>query len=335
METISVIVPVYNVAKYLPQCLQSLAAQAYAPMEFILVDDGSTDESGTICDAFAAQDARFRVFHKKNGGVSSARNCGLEAAHGDWIGFVDADDWLDSGMYQKLAQAMVSQEADVAMCGYYEYLPDPDSKPLRQGTAPAKASSVHDALFWCMTRNGYFTSLWNKLFRRDCIFQEGSYTAFDTSLAVGEDETWLMRALTRCQRFAFIPQPLYHWRSRGDSATRMPTITPGRLSILQAKRMAVEIVAPYGNDLVHLAKSRLFNDSYHLLIMAYCERNTAVYRQVRAALAPARGAWLKDTDSPPLRKAKVLTLELLLALHANRGLVTRVYNARRRQAYSC
>ena len=335
METISVIVPVYNVAPYLLQCLQSLAVQEYAQMEFILVDDGSTDESGAICDAFSLQDARFRVIHKQNGGVSSARNCGLEAARGNWIGFVDGDDWLDPHMYQTLARALDSEKADVAMCGYYEYLPDPKREPLRQAITAAEAFSVHDALYWCMTRRGYFVSLWNKLFRRDCIFKNGTYVAFDTTLAVGEDETWLMRTLTRCQRFAFIPQQLYHWRSRGDSATRMTTITPGRLSILRAKRLAVEIVTPYGDDLVKLAMSRLFNDSYHLLVMAYCEHNTTVYRQVRAALTPVRSVWLRNDDSPPLRKAKVITLELLMALHASSNLINWVYNTRRRQVHSC
>ena len=94
-ELISVIIPVYNVAEYLPQCLDSVVSQTYRNLEIITVDDGSTDGSGTICDQYAEKDSRFRVIHKANGGVSSARNEGLKTAVGDLIGFVDADDWIE------------------------------------------------------------------------------------------------------------------------------------------------------------------------------------------------------------------------------------------------
>lgn len=115
---ISVIVPVYNTEKYLDQCIQSILTQTYADFELLLVDDGSTDSSGAICDKYAEQDFRVRVFHKANGGVSSARNMGLDNARGEWIGWVDSDDYIDADMYEQLYNAAILKNADIAYCNY-------------------------------------------------------------------------------------------------------------------------------------------------------------------------------------------------------------------------
>lgn len=115
---ISVIVPVYNTEKYLDRCIQSILAQTYTDLELLLIDDGSTDSSGAICDKYAEQDSRVRVFHKANGGVSSARNIGLDNAKGEWIGWVDSDDYIDEDMYEQLYNAAMSKNVDIAYCNY-------------------------------------------------------------------------------------------------------------------------------------------------------------------------------------------------------------------------
>lgn len=117
-ERISVIVPVYNIEQYLPACIESILAQTYTNLEIILVDDGATDNSGRICDEYAAKDSRIRVIHKPNGGVSSARNAGLDAATGSLIGFVDGDDTIAPEMYQTLYSDLCEFDADIAHCGY-------------------------------------------------------------------------------------------------------------------------------------------------------------------------------------------------------------------------
>ena len=113
---ISVIIPVYNAAKYLPRCVKSVQAQTHKNLEIILVDDGSKDNSPQLCDAFAAQDPRVKVFHKPNGGVSSARNVGLDNARGEYIGFVDADDEVHPQMYEILLTHLTQHKAGVAAC---------------------------------------------------------------------------------------------------------------------------------------------------------------------------------------------------------------------------
>lgn len=114
---ISVIVPIYKVEQYLNRCVQSIVDQTYKNLEIILVDDGSPDNSPAMCDAWAEKDDRVQVVHKKNGGVSSARNAGLDAANGAYIGFVDGDDYIEPDMYAQLLQAIQKDSSDMAVCG--------------------------------------------------------------------------------------------------------------------------------------------------------------------------------------------------------------------------
>ncbi len=120
MCEISIIVPVYKVEKYLKKCVDSILAQTFSDFELILVDDGSPDNSGRICDDYAKKDARVRVVHKQNGGLSSARNAGIEVAKGKYLGFVDSDDYIAEDMYELLYKAIIKEEADLSICGIYD-----------------------------------------------------------------------------------------------------------------------------------------------------------------------------------------------------------------------
>lgn len=115
---ISVIVPVYNVEKYLDKCVDSIVNQTYKNLEIILVDDGSPDNCPKMCDNWAKKDKRIKVIHKENGGVSSARNVGIDNAKGEYIGFVDSDDWTEKKYIQKLYEVLIQENADIALCGY-------------------------------------------------------------------------------------------------------------------------------------------------------------------------------------------------------------------------
>ena len=116
MCKVSIIVPVYNVDKFLHKCVDSILAQTLTDFELLLVDDGSKDNSGLICDKYAAKDSRVRVFHKENGGVSSARNLGLENAQGDWIIFIDSDDWIEPNMLKDIYEKAILEHADLVYC---------------------------------------------------------------------------------------------------------------------------------------------------------------------------------------------------------------------------
>jgi len=124
LPLISIIVPIYNIAEYASECIQSLINQTYKNIEIILVDDGSTDHSPVICDEFAEQDERIKVIHKRNGGLSDARNAGLDVATGEYIGFVDGDDWVDEDMYETLYHLIYEHQADISICTHYTELPN-------------------------------------------------------------------------------------------------------------------------------------------------------------------------------------------------------------------
>ena len=119
LPLISIIVPVYNVKDYVEKCLDSICGQSYTNLEIVVVDDGSTDGSGELCDAYALKDQRVKVIHRDNRGVSTVRNEGLDIAQGEYIGFVDGDDWVDGDMYEFLYELLIVNEADISVCSHY------------------------------------------------------------------------------------------------------------------------------------------------------------------------------------------------------------------------
>ena len=208
---ISVIVPVYKVEAYLRRCLDSIVNQTYRNLEIILVDDGSPDRSGAICDAYAKRDRRIRVIHKVNGGVSSARNAGLEAASGEYIGWVDSDDWIENDMFEYLKNLAVTCQADVAQCGRYwengafvakEYgsLHGPQTIDLLSEITPS---------MW----NGIANEVWCKLFKSDVI----ENLRFREDFSVGEDIDFVLHVLRKAERLALGSEAKYHYCQRPES----------------------------------------------------------------------------------------------------------------------
>ena len=178
--TVSVIIPVYNVAPYLDACLESVCSQTYDKLEIILVDDGSKDESSRLCDNWRERDPRIRVIHQENAGVSCARNKGLDVCTGELICFVDSDDWLDLRMIEKLVRCLQENDADAAMCGFVDY---PHGAPVEKGLFPVPPCDFTGTVYQMIRRNGYFTALWAKLFCRSLVFRSDNYVRFDTSLS--------------------------------------------------------------------------------------------------------------------------------------------------------
>lgn len=165
---ISVIVPVYKVEQYLPRCIQSILRQTYKNIEAILVDDGSPDGCGAICDEYAKEDSRVQVLHKPNGGLSSARNAGIEQARGHYIAFVDSDDWIDADMLEILYNAVKKYDAQIAECSFRSIYPN----CIREETACTAAcieGTNLDALEGILDWNHFKSVAWNKLYARETI----------------------------------------------------------------------------------------------------------------------------------------------------------------------
>ncbi len=210
---ISVIVPIYKVEQYLNRCVQSIVDQTYKNLEIILVDDGSPDNSPAMCDAWAEKDDRVQVVHKKNGGVSSARNAGLDAANGAYIGFVDGDDYIEPDMYAQLLRAIQKDSSDMAVCGYY-YNQDVVTFPESVCVSAEQAMCY---MFDSATKafEGY---CWNKLYRQALIHTNKLY--FDRHLAHAEDTKFNYEYLRCCTKVTVIGYTGYTYVQRANSATQ-------------------------------------------------------------------------------------------------------------------
>ncbi len=218
---ISVIVPVYNVEPYLRQCIESIQSQTYRKLQIILVDDGSTDGSGDICDEYAKHDDRIVIIHQPNGGLVRARKVGLEKATGEYIGFVDGDDYVESQMYEVLADEMVKTGADFVHTGYWQNQSCQISFQREEiELSPHRASFLGKAVF---SEGAYISpSIWSKLFKAQLI--QKCYAKVPNQISYGEDVVSLCACLLEAERILLLDQAFYHYRVRTSSLTHRDAV---------------------------------------------------------------------------------------------------------------
>ncbi len=255
---ISVIVPVYNVAEYLPRCICSLLSQSYPHFELILVDDGSTDRGGTVCDAYAEKDERIRVFHQKNGGLSAARNTGLGAASGNLIAFVDSDDWVSETFLERLYDALLKANADICECRTLKVSSEAEVKASASGKDWAEDENAipvwfdtEDALRELICDSVFHQTVWNKLYRREVV--EGIF--FEVG-KTNEDEFWTYQVFGRAGKVVKIDTPLYYYFQRPGSIMGV-SYNLKRLDALEAKAERQKYVEKHFPALESLAKRSL------------------------------------------------------------------------------
>lgn len=202
---VSVTVPVYNTSAYLRQCLDSLKKQSLPEIEFILVDDGSTDGSGRICDEYAADDSRFKVIHRKNGGLAVARQTGLELTRGEYVIVCDSDDWAEPDMYEKLYSKAKETNADIAACGYLAEYNDGRSIPCQ--TVFKEHDGIVDNFDFIERGAG---SSWVKLVRKSLFEKAGA--CYEPGVNLSEDVLILLKLMKGNPRVVQISGNLYHYR---------------------------------------------------------------------------------------------------------------------------
>lgn len=206
---ISIVVPVYNMERYLTQCVESILAQTFTNWELLLVDDGSTDNSGKMCDEWSKQDNRVKVIHKENTGQADSRNIALKNARGRYIGFVDSDDWIEPNMYETMYSVATQQDADIVICGYAdEYVKraevyNNDNKTVIYTQDEAIERLIYD--------NEIRSYLWDKLFRREILGDEMPKGR------IFEDYAIMPRWFANAKKIVSLHVPLYHYRQRRGS----------------------------------------------------------------------------------------------------------------------
>lgn len=211
-EMISIIVPVYNTEKYLKRCLDSIISQTYKHIEIIIIDDGSTDRSGEICEEYAAKDDRIILIRGKNQGIVRARNTGLRYAHGKWIGWTDSDDWIAPDMFEYLMSLAQEYSADVVQCGlsfdYCDY-----SKTHFLSPDVHKAAKPFTKQDWELFSN----QLYNKLYRKELI-EQLEFEPFP----IGEDLVFNIETISSAKTIVFGTETKYHYVQRNDSVCNRP-----------------------------------------------------------------------------------------------------------------
>lgn len=201
---ISIVVPVYNAGRYLDKTIHSIQNQTYEEWELLLIDDGSTDDSGIICDKYAGQDKRITAWHKPNQGVSATRNIGIQESKGEWIVFVDADDILE----KEYLNLMVSKANDVQLvCCSLKSFPDSKFEKLTETTKTFDVIQETAQEFQWLYQNGFYNSPCNKLYRRSLITWE-----FATNCSLGEDLLFNIQYFKKCRGIRVLPEQLYCYR---------------------------------------------------------------------------------------------------------------------------
>ncbi len=307
---LSVIVPLYNAETYLSQSLDSILSQTFTDFELLLIDDGSTDSSPAICERYAAQDDRIRIFHKENGGLVSARQHGFPLARGEYVTFVDSDDWIAPSMYQKMCGAAKDTGADMICCGCTAVTP---SKNIERkdfcapGTYDKKALETH--VYPQMLYRGSFfhygvsPQLWNKLFRRSLL--EKHLFRVPLSVKLGEDALvsyiYLLNANTVC----FLEECHYFYRSNVSSITHH--MDKKRLSENHTLFDTFDQIMPHAC----MEKQLLYFYAYQCLLTL-----PPVFRAEQDTGKPFREEFLAECSYPPIRRAfRAVRLRDITGLH--------------------
>ncbi len=291
---ISVIVPVYNVEIYLEDCVKSVIAQTYKQLEIILVDDGATDASGSMCDAFARMDERIKVIHQANAGLSAARNTGLQVAKGEYIAFVDSDDWIEEDALETLYEACIRHDVKMACAGRYDAV---SREKQYEGMCPEKDEvvSAETMLSYMFFSKGTTFSVCDKLFHYTC-FEEVEFPVGK----IYEDIPFTFTCVKKSNAIALCAKRVYNYRHRPQSITTTRKMKDRLLDYTNFTKKVLEDTKKEYPSLVEAAT--LFRtQSLSFLMSNICSADTdtfrkykKIYRAFRTELQANKSCWLKS-----------------------------------------
>jgi glycosyl transferase, family 2/glycosyl transferase family 8 len=283
-QLISVIVPVYNVEEYLKQCLDSILEQTFSNYEVILVNDGSTDSSGLICQEYAEKDARIRYFEKENGGLSDARNYGIEQAQGEYLTFVDSDDFLDASHLTILYNALVNNDADISITNYANYQTSTATFYLHTfGEYYEKtytSEELIDDLSFLERNDLSFSTIWGSLYKKSVF----SFLRFPKGV-IGEDVALIYKMYTQVDKIVYVHKDTYIYRENdsGISKSKIYPLVTAQLNHV-AERLA--LLAIMGYDVTkHFDRYRTFLEiTEYNMRMVWGMEDTETYRHIKENL---------------------------------------------------
>lgn len=298
---ISCIMPVYNCEKYLEDMVDSVISQSYPNFELILVDDGSKDRSGSICDEYAERDKRIRVFHKDNGGVSSARNYGLEFACGDYCIFLDSDDLMSPYMLELLVTDIVQSNSDVAICGYAQCQENDKSALISRPSKNYDLVTVPKEHIY----DTIMMPLWNKLIRKDII----GFLRFEEGISYGEDLLFSALLLLKCKDISIRKDVLYLYIKHSNSLSWQKGNRQFWIGYIKSKELLYEklVASDVSAPIVQKAYNGLCIAILALYRFAVHDRDEALYRESERKYRDKIFSFIKVANIGLVKKLEYLT----------------------------
>lgn len=290
-DLVSIIIPVYNVAQYLDDCLNSIIRQTYKNLEIIIIDDGSTDDSLEICRSFAAKDKRLTVIHQENAGVSAARNAGLSIMTGNYVLFIDSDDRIEQNMVESFIEILdENSKIDAVFCGYKEF--DDETGTIIKEVVPNQSKLVDRDKGVAEIFGEYSTMLWNKMFRCSIIDKSD---LFDVTLKIGEDELWMVDVLKKANNIMLIGTPLYYYRSRAEGASKGQVFSEAKMTDYESQKKVLKSINEYSSEALTLyAQQRLYYTGQDIMKLAYYGGYFDVYEKINREIEDVRKIWYKN-----------------------------------------
>ena len=263
MPLVSVIIPIYNTEKFLPLCISSVLNQTLTDIEILLVNDGSTDGSGKICDEYACKDQRIQVIHTLNQGVSHARNQGLETAKGEYIAFMDSDDWIETDMIATLYQLIRTNEAGLATCGYI--IENEDGRPIYHINEVKSGKLTQWEAIRSLFNDRYYKykgNLWDKLYHKKII--DKHHLKFNEHIYYNEDRLFIFQYLSHCQSAAYTTSPYYHYVTRKSSAMNLSqkNYTPKLCTFMDAFDLMTSLSATFPTYILRALSADYIKSSF-------------------------------------------------------------------------
>ena len=315
---ISVVVPVYKVEEFLPKCVASIRGQTYENLEIILVDDGSPDGCGAMCDGYAREDARIKVIHKKNGGLSDARNAGIDIARGEYIGFVDSDDWIEPEMYETLLTTALKENVKLVCGGRYDAYEGAERVPGLCPSASEVISGVELAKR-IFTWNGIDSAAWDKLYHRS-MFREIRYPFGK----ICEDLPTTYRIGLDAGQVAMVAKPFYNYFHRAGSITT-GKMSDSRIHVLEHTAFILEDCARNHPELTAYAELFRIRQVAELLQLIEITQDSIRGNYLDTAKILRRELWGKlgaifSSEEIPRRKKLDIFLMLIRVYRPMRSL---------------
>ncbi len=326
---VSIIIPVYNVEGYIARCIESVINQTYNKLEIILIDDGSSDNSGKICDEYARKDTRIKVIHKENGGVSSARNAGLDVATGEYIGFVDSDDYIDVNMYECLVNSIKYSGCSIVVCGYHELL----GGAIRDVEICEKETSIpgREGIIRLIEDKTYRGYLWNRLYKRE-LFDGIKFP----ETIVMEDLYVNHLLFEKVDKIHLLNKALYYYIRREDSVT-MKRRTKTDVAVFCYHMDSYKRFADDFKETEKLLNSRRISAAFNVLLNIDANKLQDEYQEVYDMAYNLLKSNSYLLESEQISAGKIKKIKLYLANKKIFYLLNRLYNllVHRKNTFEC